>query len=57
MDKSLKDNGKKEKKMVLDFGVHQMEIVMKAIGLMVVSKVKELMLTRIASTKGNSITV
>lgn len=56
MDKFLKDNGNRGRKMVLDYGVLRMEIVMKVIGSMVANKVKELIPIKIASTKDNFIT-
>jgi hypothetical protein len=56
MDKFLKVNGNRGRKMVLDYGVLRMEIVMKVSGLMVVNKVKELILIKIASTKDNFLT-
>lgn len=56
MDKFLKDNGNRGRKMVLDYGVLRMEIVMKVIGSMVANKVKELTPIKIASTKDNFIT-
>lgn len=56
MDKFLKDNGNRGRKMVMDYGVLRMEIVMKVIGSMVANKVKELTPIKIASTKDNFIT-
>lgn len=56
MDKYLKVNGNRGKRMDLDYGVLQMEIVTKVFGLMAVSKVEELILTKIAYTKDNFIT-
>jgi hypothetical protein len=56
MDKFLKVNGNRGRKMVLDYGVLRMEIVMKVIGSMVANKVKELIPIKIASTKDNFIT-
>lgn len=56
MDKFLKVNGNRGRKMVLDYGVLRMEIVMKVIGSMVANKVKELTPIKIASTKDNFIT-
>jgi hypothetical protein len=56
MDKFLKVNGNREKRMDLDYGVLQMEIVTKDFGLMAVNKVEELILTKIAYTKDNFIT-
>jgi hypothetical protein len=55
MDKFLKDNGNRGRKMVLDYGVLRMEIVMKVIGSMVANKVKELILIKIAYTRDNFI--
>lgn len=56
MDKFLKVNGNRGRKMVLDYGVLRMEIVMKVVGSMVANKVKELTPIKIASTKDNFIT-
>lgn len=56
MDKYLKVNGNRGKRMDLDYGVLQMEIVTKVFGLMAVSKVEELILTKIASIKESFIT-
>jgi hypothetical protein len=55
MDKFLKDNGNRGKKMVMDYGVLRLEIVMKVIGSMVANKVKELILIKIAYTRDNFI--
>lgn len=56
MDKFSKVNGNREKRMDLDYGVLQMEIVTKDFGLMAVNRVEELILTKIASIKESFIT-
>lgn len=56
MDKYLKVNGNRGKRMDLDYGVLQMEIVTKDFGLMAVNRVEELILTKIASIKESFIT-
>lgn len=56
MDKFSKVNGNREKRMDLDYGVLQMEIVTKDFGLMAVNRVEEPILTKIVSIKENFIT-